>query len=97
MQTANATVGFVGQTSQDGLADMLGALNNLSRLKGERRLAGGWMASLPWWAEAERWLFGLVCVGNQPGNRIYHKVRRTSMACVLNLGDVFQLVIDGFD
>lgn len=42
-------------------------------------------------------LFRLVAVGNQPTDDIDHEIDGTAMPRVLNLGDVLELVNDGFD
>ena len=40
---------------------------------------------------------GLMSVSNQTGNQINEKVKRAAMSGVLDLGNVLELVIDGFD
>lgn len=42
-------------------------------------------------------LFGLVAVGNQTTDDIDHEVDGTAMPRVLDLGNVLELVNDGFD
>ena len=39
---------------------------------------------------------GLMAVGNQATDQIDQKVNRTAMAGVFDLGDVLELVVDGF-
>jgi len=38
-----------------------------------------------------------MAVSDQPGNQVHQEVDRTAMARMLDLTDVLELVIDGFD
>jgi hypothetical protein len=39
----------------------------------------------------------LPCIGNQPSDKIDRKVSRFAATSMLNLGNVFELVVDGFN
>ena len=42
-------------------------------------------------------VFGLKTVSNQPGDEIDQEVERAAMAGMLNLGNIFELVVDSLD
>jgi hypothetical protein len=42
-------------------------------------------------------LFGLVTVGDEARHEVYQEVDRAAMASMLDLTDVFELLVDGFD
>ncbi len=47
--------------------------------------------------QTKRGLLGLVGIGNQAGDEIDGEVGRTPVPGVLELGDVLELIVDGFD
>ncbi len=47
--------------------------------------------------EMQAWLFILMTVSDKPCNQMDDKIRRTAMARMLDLRDVFELVNDGLN
>jgi hypothetical protein len=47
--------------------------------------------------QPERRLFRLVAVGDEPSDQVDQKVNGTAMARMLDLADVFELIIDRLD
>lgn len=45
----------------------------------------------------KRRFFVLVRIGDEGSHHIDQKIRHTAMSAVLNLRDILQLVVDGFD
>ncbi len=45
--------------------------------------------------KAERRFFGLKTISNQASKEVDQAIERGALASMLNLGDVFELVIDG--
>jgi hypothetical protein len=47
--------------------------------------------------QAEGRFLGLMTGGNQPGDKVDQQVDRAAMTPMLNLTDVFELIVDGLD
>ena len=45
----------------------------------------------------QTWFFVLMAVGDEPSNKMHHKIGGTAMAGMLDLRNVLELVNDGLD